>query len=404
MSKSDDHFDAFDDHTLLKHRILEAYLKSWAFKLLGRRDAGDSVFYVDCFAGEGRDGEGNSGSPTIACKAAIQVRERLTASGKAGKGMAVFAIEQKRRRFRKLVEYLEPFRAASPDGVMVLHGEVADHMPAIEARVGQQPVLFFLDPFGVGGLDASCYPAMLSGPQNEIFALFHDMGALRLRGILHAESDLNEQIARIRSQPSLFADEDAVIAHVVAKEGRRQFFLDRNEPAARRNISRALGDESWIEELEGIPNDEAREILLVKFIAALLRAGGANAVILPMRGASGEHKYCLVHVSKSKAGYVAMKEAISEGLNDPAFPGEMRDAMKRDLRLSMPTLLADLQRKFGGQTVRWTRDPKEVNVQWWLVADTDLFPFQLAELKLELEALKWIRRLPRREYCVMPQI
>lgn len=402
MAQSADHFEAFEDHTLLKHRILDAYLKSWAFKLLRRKDGSDRVFYVDCFAGEGRDGDGNPGSPTIACKVAIQVRQHFADCGQPWKGMAVCAIEAVPKRFKKLKEYLEPFVPAAPADLRVLQGEAADHMANITAWIGQRPALFFLDPFGVGGLDATYYKEMLAGPQSEVFALFHDLGALRLRGILHAGSDMADQIVAIKSQPSLFADEAAQIATIVAKEDQRQVYIDRNEPSARRNISRALGSEDWIEDLKHMENEAAREELVFRFIRALLDAGGQNAVLLPMRNATGTHKYCLVHVSKSTVGYVTMKEAISAGLNEESLAEDMREAMKNDLRVSLAEVMQLLQLTFGGRLVRWPRDRDEESIQWWLLSHTDVFPFQMAEIKETLKERGWIRRVDRREFCEIP--
>ena len=62
----DKHFDEFEPHTLLKHAILKTYLATWAMRLLQWGRAGDVVYFVDAFAGQGRDGVGNPGSPAIA--------------------------------------------------------------------------------------------------------------------------------------------------------------------------------------------------------------------------------------------------------------------------------------------------------------------------------------------------
>lgn len=76
MSKPrEDHFEEFQGHTLLKHLILDKYLKAWANKLLQWGAAGSRVWFVDAFAGEGADKKGNPGSPLIAAKMA---RDRPT--------------------------------------------------------------------------------------------------------------------------------------------------------------------------------------------------------------------------------------------------------------------------------------------------------------------------------------
>jgi three-Cys-motif partner protein len=184
MTHSDDHFDAFEDHTLLKHAYLEAYLPAWAFKLLHSQGEGGRVHFIDSFAGAGKDNEGNPGSPTIACRIAQQVRAKREADGVADARMVVWAIEKKTSYFKALTTQLERFRALENDFVTALHGTAAAHIAAIAPTLGDTPALYFLDPFGVDGLDASLYPAMLAGPRNEIFALFNNAGAARLRGVL----------------------------------------------------------------------------------------------------------------------------------------------------------------------------------------------------------------------------
>lgn len=56
MARSDEHFKESEPHTRLKHAILRIYLFSWAYKLLHSRGReARCVFFVDAFAGRGRD-------------------------------------------------------------------------------------------------------------------------------------------------------------------------------------------------------------------------------------------------------------------------------------------------------------------------------------------------------------
>ena len=61
-----------------------------------------------------------------------------------------------------------------------------------------------------------------------------------------------------------------------------------------------------------------------------------------------------------------------------------------------------LQLTFGGKLVRWPRDRDEESIQWWLLSRTDVFPFQMAEIKEALKERGWIRRVDRREFCDIP--
>src|SRR5687768_15358436 len=156
-------------------------------KLLLWRGAGDRLAIVDAFAGAGRDSEGNEGSPLIAVKRARQaMAEASTHPGLENARVHVFAIEADARRFQQLEQNLVPFARETPELVHVLRGELVDHINGIRDHIGDCPAFYFLDPFGIKGLDATTYPKALSGRHNEVFALFADMGAVRLHGLVSA--------------------------------------------------------------------------------------------------------------------------------------------------------------------------------------------------------------------------
>ena len=183
MVSNERHFDEFQPHTRLKHAILDTYIVAWAMKLFMWGKAGDRLAIVDAFAGAGRDEAGNEGSPLIAVRRA---REAMAeARGKAphltDPKVLVFAIEKHRGRYRALKDNLAQFTSDSPELIRVLEGELADHIDQIGREVGQCPTFFFLDPFGIKGLDAATYPKMFSGRHKEVFALFSDIGAVRLQ-------------------------------------------------------------------------------------------------------------------------------------------------------------------------------------------------------------------------------
>ena len=407
MTRSRDHFETFEDHTLLKHAVLRAYLFMWAFKLLQRPGAPNRVIFVDSFAGPGKDNAGHDGSPTIACQVAQQVRGALAKRGAlASARMVVVAVEPNPKYYRALVAQLDPFRMLEGDHVHIYQGTASEHVDTIVARAKDRPTLYFLDPFGVDGLDATAYPKMLMGPQNEIFALFSDMGAVRLRGVVHATNDdLDQQLADLRGSPSFFPELDRSDKEEIFTElNRRQVERDRTAPAARAAITRALGDDSWIADLADMEPGAAREELVWRFVKKLIQSGASFVQVIPMRDAAGHRKYCLVHASKSLKAWTTMKTAVSDGLRRPEFSEKMLARICSDLAQPVEAIVNWLAKRFGGREIRWTgRKGKDAGtVKRVMLDETGVFDFQCDDIKEALRARGWFVRRKAGEFCKFP--
>ena len=403
MTSSKKHFEAFADHTLLKHTILGAYLQRWAFKLLQWGGAGDTVYFVDGFAGAGCDKQGNPGSPVIACRIAQQVRSHFASKGREVR-LGILALEANPRRLEVLEDQLAPFRRTDPDVARTLRGSVSEHIEAICDLIGGHPALFFLDPFGLTGLDAATYPKMLVGGHNEIFALFSDIGAARLRGVVHAHS-VELELNALSSRPSLFPDLDAAEAtELRAAADRQRMAREPFDEVARARITGAVGESAWVDELRGFPPTQAREQLILRFVRTMVASGAKYVQVLPMRGAKGNRKYCLVHCSKALKGYTAMKEAISESLNKADLPTVMSARMRHDLRMPVSEVLEFIQTRFGGHTVRWapSAGTDMTTVKRTLLEETGVYPFQSKEIKEAITSRGWLKREKRIEVCVVP--
>lgn len=406
MSSTDKHFEAFADHTLLKHAILHAYLQRWAFKILQWGGAGETVYFVDGFAGAGCDDEGHPGSPVIACTIAQQVRAHFRSKSPARDArLRVLAVESEPDTLLHLEAQLAPFNRVDPGCVRTLLGSVSDHINDIVTETGQRPTLYFLDPFGISGLDAATYPTMLVAQHNEIFALFDDIGAARLRGVVHAGAAVERQLQALRELPTMFPELDQQVANGLAAEAdKKRQVAEQYGPAARSRISSALGNQSWEKELRDLSPDAARVELIVRFVRRLISSGAAYVQVLPMHSESGGHKYCLVHASKSLSGYTAMKEAVSESLNKDDLSPTMRRRMRDDLTIPESEILTFLQDRFGGQVVRWSStDRNSITVKRALLAETALFPFQASVIKSELRARGWLQRVNKIEMCGIPK-
>jgi three-Cys-motif partner protein len=404
LTRHEAHFEKFQPHTRLKHAILDTYIIAWAMKLLMRRGAGSRVVIVDAFAGSGRDRTGYDGSPVIAVKRARQAMERVRSLRPqlGDPQIPVFAIEKHASRFRALQETLEPYARETPNLVHVLRGELSDHIDSILRLSGDDPTFYFLDPFGIKGLDATTYPKALAGQRNEIFALFANIGAVRLHGLVTSErADASSAVAAIQDAPSLFPEDDAAaIVSAAESAARVNEALDASVPASREHLTRALGGEAWVTALEQASPPDRADTFLRLFQEALSRAGAKYVLTVPMRNQFGQPVYALVHASKSAAGFVTMKEAVSSGLRQPDLSEDARNAIKNDLAVDIPSLVETLGRVLAGERRSWAED--RTGVRDLILRNTPLFQFQANELKAALRTAGMLQRLGRKEVCVFP--
>lgn len=404
MTRHSGHFDEFQPHTLLKHAILDAYLVAWAMKLLIWGGAGDRLVIIDAFAGVGHDAAGNDGSPLIAIKRARQAMQGAKGlkAHLTNPKIHVFAIEKSPSRFRSLKSTLEPFLTDLPELVRVMQGDLADHLAQIRSEVGDVPTFYFLDPFGIKGLDYRTHQLALSAPHSEIFALFADIGAVRLHGLVTAQRvDSADKIERIVSAPSLFPEHD--VAEIVAVEEastRANESLDASIPASRAHLTRALGGEEWVEELNRTPASARPDAFLRLFNESLLRAGASYVLTVPIRNDEGHRVYALVHACKSLAGFVTMKESVSHGLRHSAMSDQAREAIMQDLSIDLEKLVESLRHQLAGERVPWAAD--RTGLRDLLLGHTPLFQFQMPELKSMLKSKGILRRIDRKEICDFP--
>ena len=389
----DKHFDEFEPHTLLKHAILKTYLATWAMRLLQWGRAGDVVYFVDAFAGQGRDGVGNPGSPAIAARIAAETQAHLRAHGFPRATMRVICVERDSTNYRVLREYMIPFERSDPGLVTLYEGELVDHIDTILATTRGAPALYFLDPYGVQGLDASTYPKALGAPSCEMFVLFSDLGANRLHGVVTASTeDVEAQIERLNGdRPMLPLPEFEAIAKAEADAMRvaarvRAEALDLTRPASYEYLVRALGNDEWVRALENVLAPDLPDAFLALFLRRLIEAGAEHLLTVPMRNIEGRYVYSLVHASRSLTGFTVMKESVSTGLRSGALPEDVCFQIRRDLEVPMDGILELLDQTYAGQTVRWTL-PKDADgdcVRRFVLQNTPMFDFQLDDLKVAL--------------------
>lgn len=391
MSKGGrDHFDEFEDHTILKHLILDKYVSAWAEKLLRFLGAGSQVWFVDAFAGEGGDKKGNPGSPVIAGRVAQVIARRFPATHTGEPPMRVLAIEKDKERYQKLCTAMAPYTRPNASIAVLRNGTLTPRLDKFVSHVGKAPALFFLDPFGVDGLLVDDLPKLLSGPHNEVFALFSDVGAKRLHATLMTEErDIEYEVSQVLAAPSLFPEMDEDAAERKRKEVERSTdALKATQAASQRILAEALGPDA-VAEVNAVPADE-RPRKLTQIYMRRLREGGAKHVVsFPVRDARNAAVYQLVHASKSKQGLRTMKESMYAALNGSGLPQDVRAAIHYELAGNEQEIVRELATRYTGREMRWTLEndrSKVETVKKYLLEDTPIFPTQFAAIKAELLA------------------
>lgn len=149
MASNDNFFKGQKPAAVLKHAVFTSYAYPF-FSMVGSRHQGP-MWLIDGYAGPGKyaaDGAGEqiNGSPIVALELA-----RKQGDFASPRDVRCAFIEAKKTYFDELTQHVQPFK---DDGlhVEVFHGSVAQHLPTVWARVGDNPVLTFIDPFGVSAV------------------------------------------------------------------------------------------------------------------------------------------------------------------------------------------------------------------------------------------------------------
>lgn len=170
--------------SLAKITILRKYLRPFTYKL-GSRPPG-RVWLVDGFAGQGTYdpddvGRSEDGSPAASAKLA---RELELARGKPL--LRTINVESELAVYIKLIGNLAPYQHLCSN-INKLFEHALDE---ILAMIGNDPALFFLDPFGVNGIEMYLLDRIRErGGKTELLIHFSDRSVLRMAGNL----DDNEQ-------------------------------------------------------------------------------------------------------------------------------------------------------------------------------------------------------------------
>jgi three-Cys-motif partner protein len=399
------HFEEFKDHTRLKHFLLGVYLKAWAMILMKYARKFPRVWFVDAFAGAGRDLQGQPGSPVIACEIAQEVNRELFPGGITNEtGMRVIAIEREDEFYQLLKGHLQTWTDCRPRFTYLRDGELdEERLDKMLGFVEGDPTLFFLDPFGVDGLSADLLPKALSGAHNELLILFHDEGAGRHAG--KAASDEGrafDAIAEVLEHPSILGEEDDAARLAEAKEhAKRSEAGYKSKPSAIAILNRAFGSTKWRSELEKIPEDQwpARRARILELYLELLKDSGASYRLkFAIQTLEGRHKYWLIHASRNVSAFVAMKEAMhrtrkerekqlgtDEAGSVSLFADSKVDRPAVQVDTDLLAVVAFARQHFAGQKVQWSG---KGGVKEGVLRGTPIMPWECDALKTELDPFR----------------
>ena len=139
----DSFFEEQKDWSRRKLAIVGGYLASFA-KILGSTTSQQCVYFIDGFAGAGQYKDGSKGSPLLSAELAQQYRNEQRPDP-----LKCINIEENAENFQNLVSVTSSFNGL----VENYPGSFSSNLDTISNQIGKCPALFFIDPFGVKGLD-----------------------------------------------------------------------------------------------------------------------------------------------------------------------------------------------------------------------------------------------------------
>ncbi len=187
------------EHSRIKHELLSGYLET-LLCIVGVSGVKEFT-YIDCFAGPWGDETGSFSGTSIAISLDIlaKVKNTLTSVHKIqGTKFRAIYVEQSKRRYKQLFEYLEKSR---PDGIecYALNGDYSVLQDEILRLCGKKSfAFFFVDPLGWTDVGIPKLERLLQRSKSEFLITF--MYDFLNRAIGMAE--LREQVSKMLGEMS----------------------------------------------------------------------------------------------------------------------------------------------------------------------------------------------------------
>ena len=201
------------EHSLVKHKLLEGYLEKLLF--IKCMSGSNAITYVDCFAGPWGDESSDIKGTSIAISLRIlhKVRDALAAKyHKYDVKFKAIYIEQAKRRFRRLKEYLDSSCPAEIKPVQ-LQGDYSELQDEILKHCENSFTFFFVDPKQWTPVAIPKLQKLLARPNSEFMITF--MYDFLNRAITN--EDLRSQVCSVLGT---LADSD--ISHISGLESKER--------------------------------------------------------------------------------------------------------------------------------------------------------------------------------------
>lgn len=271
MSQSKPTIWPADAHTIAKIAILKGYLKAW-LRILGTTRRGQTILFIDGFAGPGHYTNHEEGSPLAALRVAEGAINELGANFIARKIHCAF-VESDRDRFEELEETVAPFEGKPGLGVTKICDDFDVGIQRIREELpgpfhGEGPLFVFADPFGATGIPLRTFADCMKGDTAELLINLDVDGIAR---IFAAENNKREE-----------------------------------------QLTALFGDESWREVLRSLGDFKQLSVQILDLYKSRLRSlpGVKFVWSFAMRGTKDAINYHLVFATKHPLGMEKMKEAM----------------------------------------------------------------------------------------------
>lgn len=303
---------SYPEHTAVKHRILDGYLRTW---ISIRGSTSEKLGYIDGFAGRGIYVDESDGSPIIAMKAAQHLINNIQRKPIGLKKFICYFVEKDEDNYACLLGQVEKLKPSCKDVACNLRKGVfedtAKEFIELSKGNGTIPTLFFIDPFGWNGVPYDAIKGILDNPNTEILLTF-------------MVKDINR-------------------------------FL--TSPFHRESLNKLYGSTCW-EECVELPGSEREDALINLYLKLITEETKAKHV-LPFQMYDSDvtrPKYYLIFATHHRLGIRKMKDVMKKaGSGDFGFAGP-------DHRISLAQrklpILDDIQIKhilklFKGQKIRF---------------------------------------------------
>lgn len=279
MSKDNiDFFSRKRQWSRTKDSLLEAYLSPYLAKILHTRRP---LLYVDCFAGKGVFGDGEPGSPLIACSSIQEALER-TRSG----NHAVNAFFVEKSYASELQENINGFGFAR-----AIEGDYDSACEDLLKVDSHRNVFLYVDPFGIKYLDLGFFIRLAQRYDSaEILINLNSFGFFRaacsIYGVEYSDVDAFDEL--VEREPSSFEGSEGI-----------------------EMLNRVAGGDYWKKMVEdyksGRIDGYVAERQFSEAFCEKLRQGYAYVLNMPIRLKAGQRpKYRMVHACNHEDGCILM--------------------------------------------------------------------------------------------------